>query len=253
MNFWDSGPEAHHSPPSSAEIKNGGTIPPLLHTSSCRSSCLIKQRDSFTFTFISEVGSTNVFQQGCISDLNNSVMFQSVKEFFAKYIPIDMLITQDYKLPYFFRLSVYLLILFKNGFDLIKSPCYDLKHSITSLLLCEVVKNHCFCCLSNVPVLCKERSKGICFLQQTQWKVDYTSHWARFKVLLIHKYTPSDVRHRRAPLRWYGHSCLLNMFQKLGLDKIFSLIPDLINTWGFSLWISRSLATNWYCDMRTHC
>jgi hypothetical protein len=31
------GREADHSPPSSAEVKNGGAIPPLPHTSSLRS------------------------------------------------------------------------------------------------------------------------------------------------------------------------------------------------------------------------
>jgi hypothetical protein len=29
------GSEAYHSPPSSAEIKNGGALPPLPHISSC--------------------------------------------------------------------------------------------------------------------------------------------------------------------------------------------------------------------------
>jgi hypothetical protein len=31
-------PKADHSPPSSAEVKNGGVIPPLLHTSLWRSA-----------------------------------------------------------------------------------------------------------------------------------------------------------------------------------------------------------------------
>jgi hypothetical protein len=42
------GREADHSPPSSAEVKKGGAITPLLHTSS-RHSELIKHRDNFTF------------------------------------------------------------------------------------------------------------------------------------------------------------------------------------------------------------
>jgi hypothetical protein len=33
-----SGPEGDHSPPSSAEIKNGGATPPILHMSSWRSA-----------------------------------------------------------------------------------------------------------------------------------------------------------------------------------------------------------------------
>jgi hypothetical protein len=43
------GSEVDHSPPSSAEVKNGGAIPPL---SPClfMSWCLIKPRNSFTFT-----------------------------------------------------------------------------------------------------------------------------------------------------------------------------------------------------------
>jgi hypothetical protein len=42
--------EADHSPSSSAEVKNGGTIPPLLHTSSWCGAYLIEHRDIFTFT-----------------------------------------------------------------------------------------------------------------------------------------------------------------------------------------------------------
>jgi hypothetical protein len=43
------GREADHSPPSSAEVKCGGTVPPLPHTASFRSAWLIKHRDNFTF------------------------------------------------------------------------------------------------------------------------------------------------------------------------------------------------------------
>jgi hypothetical protein len=42
--------EANHSPPSSVEIKNGGTVYPLPHMSSWRGASLIKQ-DNLTFTF----------------------------------------------------------------------------------------------------------------------------------------------------------------------------------------------------------
>jgi hypothetical protein len=42
------GREADHSPPSSAEVKNDGAIPPLPHMSSM-AQCLVKQRDRFTF------------------------------------------------------------------------------------------------------------------------------------------------------------------------------------------------------------
>jgi hypothetical protein len=42
----------HPYPPSCAEVKNGGAIPPLLRMSSWRSDYLIKQRDNFTFTFV---------------------------------------------------------------------------------------------------------------------------------------------------------------------------------------------------------
>jgi hypothetical protein len=45
------GCEAVHSRSSSAEIKNGGAIPPLNHTPSWIGAYLIKRRDKFTFTF----------------------------------------------------------------------------------------------------------------------------------------------------------------------------------------------------------
>jgi hypothetical protein len=41
--------EADRSPQSSAEVKNGGAIPPLLHMSSWRSASLVKQRENVTF------------------------------------------------------------------------------------------------------------------------------------------------------------------------------------------------------------
>jgi hypothetical protein len=44
------GREADHSPPSSAEIKNGGCTPPLPHSSSWRGAQLNKPRDKLTFT-----------------------------------------------------------------------------------------------------------------------------------------------------------------------------------------------------------
>jgi hypothetical protein len=39
---------ADYSPPSSAEVKNGGALPPLPHMSSWHSTYLIKHRDQFT-------------------------------------------------------------------------------------------------------------------------------------------------------------------------------------------------------------
>jgi hypothetical protein len=42
-----SGREAVHSPPPSAEVKNGGSTPPRLHTSSWRDAQLMKHRDTF--------------------------------------------------------------------------------------------------------------------------------------------------------------------------------------------------------------
>jgi hypothetical protein len=42
------GREADHLPPSCAEVKNGGAIPPLPHISSWHSAWLIKYRDNFT-------------------------------------------------------------------------------------------------------------------------------------------------------------------------------------------------------------
>jgi hypothetical protein len=46
------GHETDHSPPSGAEVKNGGAIPPLTHMSSYHDALLIKHRDSFTFFLI---------------------------------------------------------------------------------------------------------------------------------------------------------------------------------------------------------
>jgi hypothetical protein len=44
------GREADHSPPSSAEVKNVCTIPPL-HLYVFMSWCFVKHRDNFTFIF----------------------------------------------------------------------------------------------------------------------------------------------------------------------------------------------------------
>jgi hypothetical protein len=47
------GCEADHSPPSSAEVKNGGAIPPLPCMTSWHSAYLIKHRDNCIFlTFL---------------------------------------------------------------------------------------------------------------------------------------------------------------------------------------------------------
>jgi hypothetical protein len=45
------GREADHLRPSSAEVKNGGSITPLSHTPLWHGAQLIKDRDRFTFTF----------------------------------------------------------------------------------------------------------------------------------------------------------------------------------------------------------
>jgi hypothetical protein len=45
------GQEAGHSHPSDDEIKNGGAIPPLPHTSSRHDAKFIKHKDNFTITF----------------------------------------------------------------------------------------------------------------------------------------------------------------------------------------------------------
>jgi hypothetical protein len=46
------GRETGDSPPSRAEVKNRGAIPPLPHKSSWRGVLLIKHRDSFAFNFL---------------------------------------------------------------------------------------------------------------------------------------------------------------------------------------------------------
>jgi hypothetical protein len=58
LNIYTSRPgrEADHSPPSSADAKNDGSIPPLHHMSSWHSADLIQLRDNFTFfTYMWEV------------------------------------------------------------------------------------------------------------------------------------------------------------------------------------------------------
>jgi hypothetical protein len=45
------GPEADHSPPSGSEVKNGGAMHPLPHTSSWCVAQLIKHTENFTFCF----------------------------------------------------------------------------------------------------------------------------------------------------------------------------------------------------------
>jgi hypothetical protein len=43
------GCETYHSPPSSAEVKNDGAIPPLPHMPSCHSASLFKHRATLPF------------------------------------------------------------------------------------------------------------------------------------------------------------------------------------------------------------
>jgi hypothetical protein len=53
------GHEADHSPLSSAEVRNGGAIPPLTCMSSWRSAYLLRHRDNFTFLPVLLPGSDN--------------------------------------------------------------------------------------------------------------------------------------------------------------------------------------------------
>jgi hypothetical protein len=46
------GRESDHLPPYSAEVKNGGVIPPLLRTSSRPGAYLIMYKVNFTFFFV---------------------------------------------------------------------------------------------------------------------------------------------------------------------------------------------------------
>jgi hypothetical protein len=57
------GHKADHSPPSSVEVKNGGDIPPLRHTSVFMEWYLIKHRDDFTFAFTIVWDVTEVYRQ----------------------------------------------------------------------------------------------------------------------------------------------------------------------------------------------
>jgi hypothetical protein len=56
------GREADRSPPSSAEVKNGGSMPPLPHTPSWRGVLLIKHRDNFTCPFYVSTALLNKMQ-----------------------------------------------------------------------------------------------------------------------------------------------------------------------------------------------
>jgi hypothetical protein len=44
--------EANHSPPSDAEVKNGGAIPPLPHMFAWRGAKLITHRNNFIYIFL---------------------------------------------------------------------------------------------------------------------------------------------------------------------------------------------------------
>jgi hypothetical protein len=46
------GREADYSLPSTAEIKNGGAVPPLSHASSWLDAYLIKHKDNFAFFYL---------------------------------------------------------------------------------------------------------------------------------------------------------------------------------------------------------
>jgi hypothetical protein len=62
--------EADHSSPSSAEVKNGGTIPPLPHTSSWRGASLMKPWDHFTFSMLSTL--VNIVLRGALRDIHGT-------------------------------------------------------------------------------------------------------------------------------------------------------------------------------------
>jgi hypothetical protein len=66
------GHEADHSPPSTAEVKNGGAIPSLLHMSLCHSAYLIKYRDNFTFTLLVNAECIKVWKEAVLIYLNIS-------------------------------------------------------------------------------------------------------------------------------------------------------------------------------------
>jgi hypothetical protein len=59
--------ESDHSPTSNAEVKNGGAILPLPHTSSCHSAYLIKHRDSLPLPFTEIIKSIDAFLRFILS------------------------------------------------------------------------------------------------------------------------------------------------------------------------------------------
>jgi hypothetical protein len=56
------GREADHSPPSSAEVKEGGAIPPLLHMSSWHTALLIKHRQKLFIWFSGSINGADPFE-----------------------------------------------------------------------------------------------------------------------------------------------------------------------------------------------
>jgi hypothetical protein len=75
------GGEAHHSPPSSAEIKKGGAMPPLHHTS------FIKHRDNFTFfSFMSIYKSCVITNTNLLHGQTASCLYVTFMSAFLRFL-----------------------------------------------------------------------------------------------------------------------------------------------------------------------
>jgi hypothetical protein len=93
------GREADHSPASSAEVKNGGAIPPLLHMSSLRGASLIKHRG---FNFLPYLtGDRSQGRRGPndtiipSSDRNRILVTSVASHFIGHAIPLNETRTND--------------------------------------------------------------------------------------------------------------------------------------------------------------
>jgi hypothetical protein len=71
--------EADHSPPSSAKAKNGGTMPPVPHTSSKRGAVLIKHRDNFTLNLNKAM--LYLPLDGCLAGYSSTLKIEAVRSF----------------------------------------------------------------------------------------------------------------------------------------------------------------------------
>jgi hypothetical protein len=101
------GHEADHAPPSSAEGKNGGAIPPVPHTPSWRGAKLIKHRGNFTFTFnITSYLFFNILSTKFIKLTHN-------EEVMSVFMFIHLLYVQNYLIE-FIEITVLVRILLGN-------------------------------------------------------------------------------------------------------------------------------------------